>query len=94
VRYLYRFLYSEQIYLRQYALPVIAVAVDRGIVTVRVHHKIGECVEMARILRQPYNLGFCEVVPSASSLAVAPIMVLGWLTQKQLVQGLTFGAVK
>jgi len=27
-------------------------------------------------------------------LAVAPIMVLGWLTQKQLVRGLTFGAVK
>ena len=24
----------------------------------------------------------------------APIMVLGWLTQKQLVRGLTFGAVK
>jgi len=30
----------------------------------------------------------------ASFLAVAPIMVLGWLTQKQLVRGLTFGAVK
>ena len=26
--------------------------------------------------------------------SVAPIMVLGWLTQKQLVRGLTFGAVK
>jgi sorbitol/mannitol transport system permease protein len=31
---------------------------------------------------------------SAFFLAVAPIMVLGWLTQKQLVGGLTFGAVK
>jgi sorbitol/mannitol transport system permease protein len=31
---------------------------------------------------------------SSSFLAVAPIMVLGWLTQKQLVRGLTFGAVK
>ena len=32
---------------------------------------------------------------SAASLAsVAPIMVFGWLTQRQLVRGLTFGAVK
>jgi DNA-binding transcriptional regulator LsrR (DeoR family) len=45
---------------------MIAVALDRGIVTVRVHHKIGECVEMARILKQRYNLSLCEVVPSSS----------------------------
>jgi DNA-binding transcriptional regulator LsrR (DeoR family) len=45
---------------------MIAVALDRGIVTVRVHHKIGECVEMARNLRQRYSLSLCEVVPSSS----------------------------
>jgi sorbitol/mannitol transport system permease protein len=27
-------------------------------------------------------------------LAIAPIVVFGWFSQKQLVQGLTFGAVK
>ena len=32
---------------------------------------------------------------SAASLAsVAPILLFGWLTQRQLVRGLTFGAVK
>lgn len=32
---------------------------------------------------------------SAASLAsVAPVLVLGWMTQRQLVRGLTFGAVK
>src|SRR4029077_9220024 len=36
---------------------------------------------------------FWAKLSAASLLAVAPIMVLGWLTQKQLVQGLTFGAV-
>jgi DNA-binding transcriptional regulator LsrR (DeoR family) len=45
---------------------MIAVALDRGIVTVRVHHKIGECVEMARVLKERYNLRLCEVVPSSS----------------------------
>jgi sorbitol/mannitol transport system permease protein len=27
-------------------------------------------------------------------MAIAPIVVVGWCSQKQLVQGLTFGAVK
>ncbi len=32
---------------------------------------------------------------SAASLAsVAPILLFGWITQRQLVRGLTFGAVK
>jgi sorbitol/mannitol transport system permease protein len=39
--------------------------------------------------------GFFWAKLSAVSLAsVAPIMVLGWLAQRQLVRGLTFGAVK
>jgi sorbitol/mannitol transport system permease protein len=31
---------------------------------------------------------------AASFLAIVPIMMMGWFTQKQLVRGLTFGAVK
>jgi len=27
-------------------------------------------------------------------MAIAPIVIVGWFSQKQLVQGLTFGAVK
>jgi sorbitol/mannitol transport system permease protein len=39
--------------------------------------------------------GFFWAKLSAVSLAsVAPIMVFGWITQRQLVRGLTFGAVK
>jgi sorbitol/mannitol transport system permease protein len=37
---------------------------------------------------------FWAKLSAASLLAIAPILVLGWLTQKQLVRGLTFGAVK
>lgn len=37
---------------------------------------------------------FWAKLSAASTLAIAPILVLGWVTQKQLVRGLTFGAVK
>ena len=31
---------------------------------------------------------------AASTMAIAPILIMGWFSQKQLVRGLTFGAVK
>ena len=37
---------------------------------------------------------FYAKLSAASTMAVAPILLLGWLSQKQLVSGLTFGAVK
>ena len=37
---------------------------------------------------------FYAKLSAASTMAIAPILVLGWATQKQLVRGLTFGAVK
>jgi sorbitol/mannitol transport system permease protein len=37
---------------------------------------------------------FWSKLSAASVLAIAPIVVFGWFSQKQLVQGLTFGAVK
>jgi sorbitol/mannitol transport system permease protein len=37
---------------------------------------------------------FWSKLSAASVLAIAPIIVFGWFSQKQLVQGLTFGAVK
>jgi sorbitol/mannitol transport system permease protein len=37
---------------------------------------------------------FYAKLSAASTMAVAPILVLGWFSQKQLVRGLTFGAVK
>ncbi len=41
----------------------------------------------------PEGLFFARL-SAASTLAVAPILVFGWLSQRQLVRGLTFGAVK
>ncbi len=37
---------------------------------------------------------FWAKLSAASIMAIAPIMILGWFSQKQLVRGLTFGAVK
>ncbi len=37
---------------------------------------------------------FYAKLSAASTLAIAPILILGWFSQKQLVRGLTFGAVK
>lgn len=37
---------------------------------------------------------FWAKLSAASTLACAPIVIFGWFCQKQLVQGLTFGAVK
>jgi sorbitol/mannitol transport system permease protein len=37
---------------------------------------------------------FWAKLSAASTLAIAPIIILGWFSQKQLVRGLTFGAVK
>jgi sorbitol/mannitol transport system permease protein len=37
---------------------------------------------------------FWAKLSAASTMAIAPILVLGWFSQRQLVRGLTFGAVK
>ena len=37
---------------------------------------------------------FWAKLSAASTIAIAPILVFGWMSQRQLVRGLTFGAVK
>jgi sorbitol/mannitol transport system permease protein len=37
---------------------------------------------------------FWAKLSAASTMAIGPILVLGWFSQRQLVRGLTFGAVK
>lgn len=37
---------------------------------------------------------FWAKLSAASMLSIAPVIVIGWLCQRQLVRGLTFGAVK
>jgi len=37
---------------------------------------------------------FWAKLSAAATLAITPVIILGWFSQKQLVRGLTFGAVK
>lgn len=53
----------------------------------------GTLVALVASFSSPEGL-FWAKLSAVSTLACAPIMVFGWFTQKQLVQGLTFGAVK
>lgn len=53
----------------------------------------GTLVALVASFSSPEGL-FWAKLSAVSMLACAPIVVLGWLTQKQLVRGLTFGAVK
>ncbi len=49
---------------RQSAQRLVSLAVSEGLVKVRIDHPIASCLELARSLRQRYDLAFCEVVPS------------------------------
>ena len=53
----------------------------------------GTLVALVASFSSPEGL-FWAKVSAVSTLACAPIVIFGWLTQKQLVQGMTFGAVK
>ncbi|MGQ0563482.1 MAG: carbohydrate ABC transporter permease [Gemmobacter sp.] len=44
-------------------------------------------------LSAPQGLFYAKL-SAASTMAILPILILGWFSQKQLVRGLTFGAVK
>jgi sorbitol/mannitol transport system permease protein len=55
--------------------------------------KAGTLVALIASYSSPEGL-FWSKLSAASLLAIAPIVVFGWFSQKQLVQGLTFGAVK
>jgi sorbitol/mannitol transport system permease protein len=55
--------------------------------------KAGTLAALIASYSSPEGL-FWAKLSAASLMAIAPIVVFGWLTQKQLVQGLTFGAVK
>jgi sorbitol/mannitol transport system permease protein len=37
---------------------------------------------------------FWAKMSAAATLSILPVLILGWFTQKQLVRGLTMGAVK
>ena len=55
--------------------------------------KAGTLAALIASYSSPEGL-FWAKLSAASLMAIAPIVVFGWFCQKQLVQGLTFGAVK
>ncbi len=55
--------------------------------------KAGTLAALIASYSSPEGL-FWAKLSAASLMAIAPIVVFGWFSQKQLVQGLTFGAVK
>ena len=56
-------------------------------------NEAGTLVALVASFSNPQGL-FWAKVSAVSTRACAPIILFGWMTQKQLVQGLTFGAVK
>jgi DNA-binding transcriptional regulator LsrR (DeoR family) len=48
---------------RPTAQRLVAFALERGLVKVRVNHKVASCLELAIALRQRYELVVCDVVP-------------------------------
>jgi DNA-binding transcriptional regulator LsrR (DeoR family) len=48
---------------RPTAQRLVAFALERGLVKVRVNHKVASCLELAIALRQQYNLTVCDVIP-------------------------------
>jgi sorbitol/mannitol transport system permease protein len=55
--------------------------------------KSGTLANLIASYSSPEGL-FWAKLSAASLMAIAPIVVFGWFSQKQLIQGLTFGAVK
>jgi sorbitol/mannitol transport system permease protein len=55
--------------------------------------KAGTLATLIASYSSPEGL-FWAKLSAASLMAIAPIVVVGWFSQKQLVHGLTFGAVK
>lgn len=55
--------------------------------------KAGTLAALIASYSSPEGL-FWAKLSAASVMAIAPIVVFGWFSQRQLVQGLTFGAVK
>jgi DNA-binding transcriptional regulator LsrR (DeoR family) len=77
---------------RPAAQRLVAVALQRGIVKVQVHHKINNCLEVGAALRERYDLVVCEVVPSDEDsrdqvlrkIAVAGAQIMGgYLSEQQ-----------
>jgi DNA-binding transcriptional regulator LsrR (DeoR family) len=74
---------------RPTAQRLVALALEKGIVKVRVHHPVADCLAIAQRLQKKYNLTLCEVVPSDSDDSVAvlrKLAVTGARVMEQYIQ--------
>ena len=63
---------------RQSAQRLVSLAISERLIKVRLDHPIARCMELASLLRQRYDLRYCEVAPSdpasnSSTLGIAQI---------------------
>ena len=63
---------------RQTAQRLVSLAMSERLIKVRLDHPIARCMELASLLRQRYDLHFCEVAPSdpvssSSTLGIAQL---------------------
>lgn len=49
---------------RQKAQRLVSLALEEGLVKIRIQHPIADCLDYARRLIDAFGLGFCEVVPT------------------------------
>ena len=68
---------------------------ERGLLDAQPDDLEGRAADrLHRLLSRAREGLFWAKLSAASTLAIAPILIMGWFSQKQLVRGLTFGAVK
>lgn len=67
---------------------------ERGVLVTEPHLiKAAPLTALIASYSSPEGL-FWAKLSAVSTLACAPILIFGWISQKQLVRGLSFGAVK
>lgn len=85
---------------RQSAQRLVSQALSAGLVKVRIDHPIAQCLELAKALREKFEIADCQVVPSMDTVAASGVAVSyatgdlleSWLeTERPLVIGLGTG---
>ena len=88
---------------RQQADAALTAKVEPGVLSA-VSEAVGEPLQRPQFAAAPLTALiasysspeglFWAKLSAVSTLACAPILIFGWISQKQLVRGLSFGAVK
>jgi multiple sugar transport system ATP-binding protein len=88
-------LYPHMSVYKNIAFPLKMAKMDQAAIDKKVREaaKAAPLTAFIASYSSPEGLFFAKL-SAASTMAIAPILIIGWFSQKQLVRGLTFGAVK